>query len=596
MSSTQRTQSLSSIPPSTNHNRRQSSLNLTSATTESLNPLASFTHFTYDQTSLGTFTLTNPTDETNSESGPSFYSNNSSGPYQLNQTNHSVYGSPPSNHSSPNPYGDFNPFPLSSPSTTGNLSSFLSQPHPPNTTNQLNQINQSLSPLDFSSSLHPTSFEISRSNHNSNLLALRAQRRESVEPAYQRRHSNVSINSLRTLHSSSPYTNYTSLDPNNSVTQPQIYQTSNLSADSHHPGLLYLESARHTVSPHPPPIMTSSPNILQSPLINDVSPLTSNLISQMGPPPQLPSKSATTRQYRKKTPPEACAVCGTTQTPEWRKGPSGLRTLCNACGLTAAKQPAREPTTIEEVWDQLREIGMNRFRGNFSLDERKKAAAAQNWSSQSQLGRPTQSSRTSYCSSATISPKTKPGRMSLPGPSPQSSKLSPNNRNPNNIDPSQNLFSISRERVENIGSSMPLANSNISSSNFSHLHSYNLPSVPHGASLNMAPSTHTRNGSQLTYSPSQLSPVDCQAHQGMLRLYSGSIEPSTNRNSPHGRRNSIGGHRMSISAIINQDPPTRSASSMEISAHLQQLQHQQQAHHLHPRLFLQHSSETGYSK
>lgn len=28
-----------------------------------------------------------------------------------------------------------------------------------------------------------------------------------------------------------------------------------------------------------------------------------------------------------------CHSCNTTETPEWRRGPDGARTLCNACGL-----------------------------------------------------------------------------------------------------------------------------------------------------------------------------------------------------------------------------------------------------------------------
>ncbi|KAJ5114627.1 White collar 1 protein [Penicillium alfredii] len=35
---------------------------------------------------------------------------------------------------------------------------------------------------------------------------------------------------------------------------------------------------------------------------------------------------------------KACAVCGTKNTPEWRRGPSGNRDLCNSCGLRWAKQ------------------------------------------------------------------------------------------------------------------------------------------------------------------------------------------------------------------------------------------------------------------
>lgn len=36
-----------------------------------------------------------------------------------------------------------------------------------------------------------------------------------------------------------------------------------------------------------------------------------------------------------------CANCHTRQTPEWRRGPSGQRDLCNSCGLRYAKQQGR---------------------------------------------------------------------------------------------------------------------------------------------------------------------------------------------------------------------------------------------------------------
>lgn len=41
-------------------------------------------------------------------------------------------------------------------------------------------------------------------------------------------------------------------------------------------------------------------------------------------------------KYRKRsraTPPGKCHSCNITETPEWRRGPDGARTLCNACGL-----------------------------------------------------------------------------------------------------------------------------------------------------------------------------------------------------------------------------------------------------------------------
>ncbi|GAB1310011.1 white collar 2 type of transcription factor [Madurella fahalii] len=37
-----------------------------------------------------------------------------------------------------------------------------------------------------------------------------------------------------------------------------------------------------------------------------------------------------------------CTDCGTLESPEWRKGPSGPKTLCNACGLRWAKREKRK--------------------------------------------------------------------------------------------------------------------------------------------------------------------------------------------------------------------------------------------------------------
>ncbi|RKP14953.1 hypothetical protein BJ684DRAFT_18672, partial [Piptocephalis cylindrospora] len=33
-----------------------------------------------------------------------------------------------------------------------------------------------------------------------------------------------------------------------------------------------------------------------------------------------------------------CSQCGKTQSAEWRRGPEGKGTLCNACGLRWAKE------------------------------------------------------------------------------------------------------------------------------------------------------------------------------------------------------------------------------------------------------------------
>ncbi|GAA5978525.1 hypothetical protein JCM11641_007973 [Rhodosporidiobolus odoratus] len=80
---------------------------------------------------------------------------------------------------------------------------------------------------------------------------------------------------------------------------------------------------------------------------------------------------------RPKTPPDCCAVCSCTETPEWRKGPAGSRSLCNGCGLLAAKRAKERdvkgydhPLTLEEIERELRGIGAERFKspnGQYTL-------------------------------------------------------------------------------------------------------------------------------------------------------------------------------------------------------------------------------------
>ncbi|UZJ52792.1 hypothetical protein CBS101457_002112 [Exobasidium rhododendri] len=44
---------------------------------------------------------------------------------------------------------------------------------------------------------------------------------------------------------------------------------------------------------------------------------------------------------------QSCLSCSATETPEWRKGPTGPRTLCNACGLLFAKQCRKKETDAQ---------------------------------------------------------------------------------------------------------------------------------------------------------------------------------------------------------------------------------------------------------
>ncbi|KAG5928239.1 hypothetical protein E4U42_001072 [Claviceps africana] len=44
-----------------------------------------------------------------------------------------------------------------------------------------------------------------------------------------------------------------------------------------------------------------------------------------------------------------CTDCGTLDSPEWRKGPSGPKTLCNACGLRWAKKEKKRNSASQKV-------------------------------------------------------------------------------------------------------------------------------------------------------------------------------------------------------------------------------------------------------
>ncbi|CAO3669729.1 unnamed protein product [Rhizopus microsporus] len=44
---------------------------------------------------------------------------------------------------------------------------------------------------------------------------------------------------------------------------------------------------------------------------------------------------------------QRCHSCNTTETPEWRRGPDGARTLCNACGLHYSKLLRKGSLTVQ---------------------------------------------------------------------------------------------------------------------------------------------------------------------------------------------------------------------------------------------------------
>ncbi|KAH8921560.1 hypothetical protein BT69DRAFT_1283107 [Atractiella rhizophila] len=57
------------------------------------------------------------------------------------------------------------------------------------------------------------------------------------------------------------------------------------------------------------------------------------------------------KMERKRGPKQArsCSSCGATDSPEWRKGPSGDKSLCNACGLRFARAQARSKKKADQA-------------------------------------------------------------------------------------------------------------------------------------------------------------------------------------------------------------------------------------------------------
>jgi hypothetical protein len=55
------------------------------------------------------------------------------------------------------------------------------------------------------------------------------------------------------------------------------------------------------------------------------------------PPAPSAAPRVTDPPRKRAAPPGRCHSCNRVDTPEWRRGPDGARTLCNACGLHYAK-------------------------------------------------------------------------------------------------------------------------------------------------------------------------------------------------------------------------------------------------------------------
>lgn len=535
------------------------------------------------ENALGSFTVPRMGAQSPTESdSPSIYSHPSAS-YHFNPTTHSGFSSPASTNSSPNPYGDFNGFPLSPPNTGATLSSLTTQSQ--NSSHLPHLSHQSTLPFDLSSTISSTTnCEVPYPSHPCEFPLNRHARRESysttvTDPSYERRHSAVSVGSLRSPHSSSPYTNYTALDTNPGA-QSQLYT---LTGDLSSHGVFYMNTGPHIV---PPCSELTSSNLMQPGLISDVPRLPQSPISHVTGTLPIPGKN-TTRQYRKKTPPDFCAVCAIKQTPEWRKGPSGLRTLCNACGLTAAKHSLEAPTCIEEVWAQLNEIGMSRFRGKYELDEQKKAAAAQSWSSQSQATGRTSNDSPYYKTSTTPSPTNTSKSCRSPFPNISSATHSKilNSGNQPELDGTHQLYAVNRGKGNNLSGELPEGSSALSSPrNVPPMYLYSATCPPHAAPLSMGSANDTHPPPPGGY-PHPLSSPSCDTPGQILEFYA---SHANGMNSQDSRLNSIGGDRMSISSIINQDPPVQSQSCFDNNAQVPPFHQQHQTQHLHHQFYLKH--------
>lgn len=62
----------------------------------------------------------------------------------------------------------------------------------------------------------------------------------------------------------------------------------------------------------------------------------------------VPVTSAANVPVARTAPPGRCHSCNISETPEWRRGPDGARTLCNACGLHFAKLTKRKQQLAEQ--------------------------------------------------------------------------------------------------------------------------------------------------------------------------------------------------------------------------------------------------------
>lgn len=157
---------------------------------------------------------------------------------------------------------------------------------------------------------------------------------------------NTNNNTNKNIHTTSTNINKNSSTTTTTSTQIQITQTQTKTQTQ-------IQSLSPTVTSISAPTSKRRPSFTQSPQ-SPQSPLNQfQTNDEYSNNSTLPYQSTQhhkhkTRKQRAKAPPLSsdlyCRSCGETQTCEWRRGPDGYKSLCNACGIHYAKIVKKEET------------------------------------------------------------------------------------------------------------------------------------------------------------------------------------------------------------------------------------------------------------
>ncbi|KAH8834319.1 hypothetical protein DL96DRAFT_1551121 [Flagelloscypha sp. PMI_526] len=136
----------------------------------------------------------------------------------------------------------------------------------------------------------------------------------------------------------SPWPNAQMVPPAYSRTSPESYASYSPTAQQS-PDILKAEDGAEEAVP--PPKKRMSPTARISGIHHSHSPSSGEAVFTPGMSPSAPSSAKTRHSVR---PPglTRCTSCRATNSPEWRKGPTGKKELCNACGLRYARSKAKK--------------------------------------------------------------------------------------------------------------------------------------------------------------------------------------------------------------------------------------------------------------